>query len=192
MSRLSFIAQYIAEPRTVGAIMPSSEYLAEKMVGEINFENIQCIVEYGPGTGIFTEKLIKKRNKHTVILLVEYNTRFYDLLVKKYKNEENLYIINDSAEHIDRYLKQYNIAQVDYVISGLPFASLPEHVSSCILSKTKQYLKKDGKFITFQYTLLRKRFISRYFREISIKREYRNIPPAYVFSCGHQPGISIH
>jgi len=185
MKRLSFIKQYITKPRSVGAILPSSRYLANKMIEEIDFDYAKYIVEYGPGTGVFTEKLVKNRTKGTLILLFEYNYEFYKGLKEKYKNEPNMYIINDSAEYMDKYLKDYNIPRIDYIISGLPFASLPQGVSSTILGKTRKYLNENGKFITFQYTLLKKSFIKQYFDDICIKREVRNIPPAYVFSCSY-------
>jgi phospholipid N-methyltransferase len=172
-------------PKFIGAILPSSKYLAHKMVEGIDFTQAKYIVEYGPGTGVFTEMLMKNRKKDTVILLLEYNLEFYKLLKEKYKNEQNLYIINDSAEYLDKYLIKYNIPWLDYIVSGLPFASLPQNVSSAILDKTRKYLKKGGKFITFQYTLLKKSFILQYFGDICIKREFLNIPPAYVFCCSH-------
>ncbi|MCT4595453.1 MAG: SAM-dependent methyltransferase [Anaeromicrobium sp.] len=185
MKRLSFILQYILKPKTVGAILPSSTYLANRMMEGIDFHNARYIVEYGPGTGVFTDKLLKRRTKDTLIILLEYNHEFYLTLKEKYKNEENLYIINDSAENIDIHLKKHDIPYVDYVISGLPFASLPEKVSSEILAKTKLVLRKGGKFTTFQYTLFKKDFISMFFKNIHIERELINMPPAYVFICKH-------
>ena len=184
MEILSFLKQYITKPRTVGAILPSSKYLAGKMIENINFNSASCIVEYGSGTGVFTEKIIKRRKKDTMILLFESNQEFCNLLKEKYKDEPNLYIIDDSAEYIDKYLKKYDILWIDYIVSGLPFASLPNKVSSNILEETQKHLNENGKFITFQYTLLKKDFISKYFNEMSIKREIRNVPPAYVFCCG--------
>lgn len=183
MRELSFILQYIKKPRTTGAILPSSKYLAKKMVEDIDFENSRCIIEYGPGTGIFTESLLKNRKEDTIIMLFEYNLDFYNLLKEKFKNEKNLIIIHDSSENVDEYLKNYKIDTVDYVVSGLPFASLPEQVSAEILNKTKDILKDDGKFITFQYTLFKIKFIKKYFKNINLKREFRNIPPAYVLNC---------
>jgi len=184
MKILKFILQYILNPRDVGAIMPSSKKLSRKMVENINFNSAKYIVEYGPGTGVFTDKLIEKRNKNTIILIIESNNEFYNLLKDKFKEEKNLFIINDSAENVDKHLQIHNISDVDYVISGLPFASLPKNVSCSILNKTNKILKKEGKFITFQYTLLKKEFINQYFKKIDIKREFANIPPAYILSCG--------
>lgn len=186
MKKLIFLLQYIIRPRTVGAIMPSSKYLAEKMIDTINFSSAKYIVEYGPGTGVFTDKLINKRNKDTIILLIEYNDEFYMSLVEKYKNESNLYIIHGSAENVDKYLEDYNISCVDYVVSGLPFASLPKNMSSSILKKTKSILRENGKFITFQYTLFMKQYINKYFGIINVNKEYRNMPPAYILNCSNK------
>lgn len=185
MEWLEFIKEYIKKPTVIGAVLPSSERLANKMIANINFNCSKCIVEYGPGTGVFTEKLIQNRLKDTVIILIEYNLDFCNMLKNKYKHEENLYIINDSAENIVKYLKKYNISSVDYIVSGLPFASLPKEVSSNILDTSKNILKKNGKFITFQYTLFKKQFINNFFDEIDIRRELKNIPPAYVFYCNN-------
>ena len=182
-NRLSFIKQYITKPRTVGAVLPSSKYLADEMTGNINFNKAECIVEYGPGTGVFTDNIIKQKKSNTIVLLFENNLEFYNLLNDKYSDVANIYIINDSAEHVGKYLQHHDIDFADYVISGLPFASLPQEVSTKILRQTKEYLKPGGSFITFQYTLLKKDFIGQFFPNISIKREVKNVPPAYVFCC---------
>ncbi|MDE5413240.1 class I SAM-dependent methyltransferase [Alkalihalobacterium chitinilyticum] len=183
MKHLTFLFQYIVNPKTVGAILPSSSFLGDKMIEHINFDNAKYIVEYGPGTGVFTEKLLKKRNPNTIIMLLENNEEFYLLLKEKFKMEKNLYIVNGSAEKIEQYLQKYKVPYADYVISGLPFASLPEQVSHNILLNTSKILDKDGQFITFQYTKMKKALIEQFFTKIEIKRELRNVPPAYVFNC---------
>lgn len=121
-------------------------------------------------------------NKYKV-LLFESNKEFCNLLKEKYKDEPNIHVINNSAEYIGEYIKKYDIPRIDYIVSGLPFASLPSDVSWNILKETQKNLKEDGKFITFQYTLLKKDFIKKYFNEVSIKREVRNVPPEYVLYC---------
>lgn len=178
-----FLIEYLKSPRTIGAVAPSSKKLAEKMSRDIDFERAKCIVEYGPGTGVFTEKLMKKLKKHTILLLIEYNEDFCKQLEEKYGEHGNVIIVNDSAENVDKYLEKYNIDEVDYVVSGLPFASLPKNVSSKILETTKEILKKNGLFITFQYTLLKKGYIASYFENIRLDRVVLNIPPAYVLKC---------
>lgn len=183
MKIMKFLIEYLKSPRTVGAVAPSSERLAERMVRGIDFKNAEFIVEYGPGTGVFTDKLVKEKNKDTILILLECNKEFCTQLKERYNGFDNIILINDSAENIDKYLKQYNINKVDYVVSGLPFASLPKDVSNKILRQTKNVLNKDGLFITFQYTLLKKEFIAGYFEKIHIERVLFNVPPAYVLKC---------
>ena len=186
MANLSFILQYITKPRTTGAILPSSRYLARKMVANINFNETRCIVEYGPGTGVFTEKLLEKRNKDTILILIERNEQFCNMLREKYKHEPNLFIEEDSAENIGAHLAKHGFPHADYVISGLPFASLPQEISAKILIETTKFLNPQGRFITFQYTLFKKKIFLQYFPKLDIKREFRNIPPAYIFSFALQ------
>lgn len=93
------------------------------------FENVKFILEYGPGTGVFTEELIKRKREDTVLLVIELNE---------------------------------------------------------ILKNTVKILKKEGKFITFQYTLLKRNLMKQYFQDINITYEFRNIPPAFIFNCGIQ------
>ena len=185
MDWLTFIKQYITKPKTVGAILPSSKHLAVKMIENIDFCTANCIVEYGPGTGVFTDIVLKMRKRGNLLLLFESNNKFFILLKEKYKNIQDLYIINDSAECIGKYMAMHHIPWVDYIISGLPFASLPQGVSANILKQAKMHLRQDGRFITFQNTLLKKKFIGQYFNKIEIKRELRNIPPAYVLCCSN-------
>lgn len=183
MKLIKFLVEYLKSPRTVGAVAPSSERLAVKMVSNLDFKNAKCIVEYGPGTGVFTDKLVERKKQDTLLILLEYNKEFCKQLEKRYNGNDNIIIINDSAENADIYLQKYNIKNVDYVVSGLPFASLPKSVSNKILKKTKNILKKDGLFVTFQYTLLKKEFIAGYFKEIELERVVLNVPPAYVLKC---------
>ena len=180
-----FLLEYIKNPRKVGAIAPSSKHLACKMVESIDFEHAKCIVEYGPGTGVFTEKLLARAEEDTKIILFEINKEFYEILVNLYGHKKNVIILNESAENIKEVIKKYNIKRVDYIVSGLPFISLPKEVSEKILKNTADVLKDHGKFITFQYSMVKKKLFKKFFPSVSTKRTLANIPPAYVLSCNN-------
>lgn len=180
---IKFLMQYFLHPRTTGAVIPSSRRLAYKMIRDIEFNDCKCIVEYGPGTGVFTDEILKRCNKNTFIILMEYNEEFCKVLKNKYDNMKNVYIVNDSAENLDKYLNKYGINDVDYIISGLPFASLPSEMTEKILTITRNILSNKGTFITFQYTKLKISLINNYFGEIKSDYELLNIPPAYILRC---------
>ncbi len=182
MQFITFLTEFIKHPKNIGAISPSSKKLAEKMVKTICFEKAQCIVELGPGTGSFTNELMKRKEKTTKLILIENNGVFCEKLRKQFANQPSVTVIYGSAENLINYMKELNIEKIDYVVSGLPFTSLNPAMSSRILRAVKECLV-DGEFITFQYSLVRKSFIQRYFEDISHEKVWINIPPAYVLSC---------
>ncbi|WP_062353011.1 class I SAM-dependent methyltransferase [Bacillus kwashiorkori] len=186
---LNFLKEFMKNPQFIGAVAPSSKYLAEKMIENIDFSKCECIIEYGAGTGIFTEKLIARKREDTLLLVFENNKGFYQQLMKDYRHKRNVKIINDSAENTLKYFKKYSATRVDYIVSGLPFATLPLDISERILENTKEILTSQGEFIAFQYTLIKINFLKSYFNEIKWKKVMWNIPPAYVLNCKVQEEI---
>lgn len=183
MNKFQFIKQFIKNPLSVGAILPSSRFLNEQMIQGVCFTSAEVIVEYGPGTGVLTQLLITNRNPKTILILVEKNEYFYNCLKEKYIHEVNFFIHHGSATDISTYLKSIGVQEADCILSGLPFASLPEEVSHEILEVSKKILKPNGKFITFQYSLFKKKLLAQYFEKTSTKLVKRNLPPAFVFEC---------
>ena len=49
-----FLKSYLSTPGNVGAVAPSSPYLARRMIEELDLEGADTVVELGPGTGAFT------------------------------------------------------------------------------------------------------------------------------------------
>jgi phospholipid N-methyltransferase len=178
---MNFFMEYIKHPFTVGAVAPSSRYLAKKMMDAIDFNHCGCIVEYGPGTGAFTREVLRNKKDDTKYFIIELNQEFYKKLKEKYGGRKNVYVIHDSAENTKKHLKKHGIECADYIVSGLPFASLPTEMSQNIFHETCDIIGKTGQFITFQYTLFKKKFFSKYFNIDDITKENRNLPPAYVF-----------
>lgn len=178
---MSFITEYLKHPRSIGAIAPSGKNLAKKMMQPIDFDAAKVIVEYGPGTGSFTKELIARRNEKTTLIIIERNDTFYEQLKKELSGQKNLHLIHGSAENVVKYLDKYGFRHADYIISGLPFSSLPKQISSNILEATQIAIGKNGQFITFQYSLVKKKLFEKYFTIIKCPRVMRNLPPAFVF-----------
>ncbi|PHD55782.1 hypothetical protein COF40_29955 [Bacillus toyonensis] len=99
---------------------------------------------------------LKRKKEHTPLLLIEINERFAQTLHEKHKYEPNVHVIHGSAENIQQYIEEHNITKVDVVISGLPFSSLPNKISSLILLHVQKTLNKNGIFVTFQYSQIKK------------------------------------
>lgn len=177
---LKFFIQFLKNPRSIGAVAPSGRFLAQKMMEPIEFSRAKCIVEYGPGTGVFTRELIKRKRRETILILIESNPTFYQKLKEEFIGRKDVHIINGSAEHVQEYIAQQGIFAADYIVSGLPFASLPTKMSEKILKETQKAIGEHGCFLTFQYTMLKRKFFEQYFHLAGYLLEFWNLPPAYV------------
>jgi phospholipid N-methyltransferase len=106
MQLITFLHEFIKHPKHTGAITPSSKILAKKMVDIINFNSAKCIVELGPGTGVFTKEIMKRKKKETIFLLIEINEVFCKELKRKFKDEKNdMYIV----QNVMRKLEEENL-----------------------------------------------------------------------------------
>ena len=177
---MGFFTEFLKHPRKIGAIAPSGKHLSEKMMMPIDFTSAKVIVEYGPGTGSFTKELIARRKPDTVLILIEQNKVFCEQLKASFDSLPNLFIMHGSAGNVGQYLEACGVHSADYIVSGLPFTSFPAAVSDNILNATKLALGQDGTFITFQYSLVKKKFMERYFQVMNCLRVIKNLPPAFV------------
>ncbi len=175
-----FLREYINAPDTIGAVAPSSRHLAAAMTASIDFDKARCIVEYGAGTGVFTREVAAGKRRDTTYIVIEQNDRFYEMLQEQFHGIPGVVLIHGDAGNVCGFLREQGFWHADYIISGLPFTSLPRQVSHRILTQTQKAIGAEGVFTTFQYTLLRKTFLENYFDIQKIVRVWRNLPPAYV------------
>ncbi len=188
-NKVIFLKEFIKSPSEVGAISSSSKYLANKISNCINYKDAKCIVEYGGGLGVFSNEIIKNMKDDTSLLIFENNISFYNKLLKNLEHSKrndnklykNVYIINDSVEKIHHYCSIYNLSQVDYIVSGLPFRSFSQELTTRILELSQDILSSHGTFIAFQYSRKRLKLFNKYFENSQLYYEFRNIPPAFVY-----------
>jgi phosphatidylethanolamine/phosphatidyl-N-methylethanolamine N-methyltransferase len=181
-TKKSFIKQFWKERKMIGAMAPSSRFLADKMLNHIDFNNTKVIIELGPGTGVFTDRILKMMRNDAVLLVFELNDDFYATL-KKRITDSRVHIIHDTAEKIESYLNEFNIEKADVVISSLPLANFPSDLRKSILSASHNSLTDLGKYVQFQYSLQSKRQIKNIFNKVDISFTPFNFPPAFVYTC---------
>ena len=190
MKRTKFFRRFIKKPGTVGALSPSSQSLAKQMVAPIDLKQIDTIVEYGTGTGVFTRYINNgiDRNK-TLFFSFEIDEQLYEISKKSLPDVE---IIMASASTINEQLKKHGKLHADAIVSGLPWAIFPNKLQDEILDATIAALKEGGYFTTFTYLQayympaacrIRKKFKSR-FSEVKVSPVvWKNLPPAVVYWC---------
>lgn len=189
---LNFFKQFILNPFNTGAILPSSKSLAKEMVNLVDWKNTKTLVELGPGTGAFTEKIIKKienKDKKIIFFGIEINQAFIKELRKKFPNTP---FYNDSAENIKKYLNKNGAEYCEAIISGIPWGSFTIKIQEKLISKIAESISKDGVFLTFSYIHTSFRPHNKKFNRLllkhfsSVKKSkliLKNIPPAFIYIC---------
>jgi phosphatidylethanolamine/phosphatidyl-N-methylethanolamine N-methyltransferase len=182
-SKTAFLRQFLLNPLQVGAVVPSSKYLTESMFVDIELNRVRTYVEYGPGTGRFTEHAFDRLPALKRSILFEINPAFQDFLRESYPKAE--------IYHGPKDLLVPLVDKVDLVVSGLPFTNIPWNVSEQTLSETLTMLKPGASFRTFLYAhnfLLPKnqklyRYLKAHFRHVTLRLVMRNVPPAVVIEA---------
>ena len=178
MKKITFLKESLKNLKTVGTVTRSSKYACKAMIAPVNFDNANVIVELGAGDGVITEHIIKAMKPDSILLSFEVNPLFCEKI--REINDSRLHVIEDSAEHLEKYLKKHNIKEIDYVISAIPFVSLPDELGYSIVGECKNFLKEGGLFIQIHYSLLAKKIYQRVFGNVKVNFEPLNIPPAFV------------
>jgi len=181
-TKLIFLSNFLKKPKEVAALTPSSKYVINQIVKNIDFDNARYIVEYGPGIGTITKAILQNLNHDAKLLCFELNKKFCKYLNNKLA-DPRLIVINDTVEKLDLYLNKYKIKNVDYVFSGIPFSLMKKENKELIVKKTRDSLREGGKFIVYQYSQHMKKYLKKYFDKISTDLELRNVPPNFIFVC---------
>ena len=188
---LRFLQQFFLNPITTGAIAPSSRALAREMVAWLEFDRANAVVEYGPGTGAFTEAVLANLRRQCSFFFIEVNPLFAQLLQGSYPGTV---IYKDSVKDVRQLCDREAITHVDCIVSGLPWAWFPDAMQTQYLDAMMTVLRPGGQFVTFAYLhgLLPpdghgQRFrhkLDNYFSQVTRSRTvWMNLPPAFVYRC---------
>ena len=126
---LTFLQAWARNPRSVGAIAPSSPALAGLITREITSAHAP-IVELGAGTGVFTRKLLAQGVREQDLILIEASSSMAKLLSEKFPEAR---VIQMDASHPD-LADHIEVEKVGAVVSGLPLLSLPSSVVDRVLT----------------------------------------------------------
>lgn len=178
---LSFLIQYLANPKQVGAFVPSSKFLAIEMAKALNASSDTDrqkttatnsdhldLIELGPGTGRITKLL-----QSECLTLVEIDEIFCKILSENFPEAR---IVNQSATDFLKAIKKPS-----NIVSSIPLLNNPE---SQAIKSAVAALYSEGlinRLVTYSYGLHSP------FKDCGFKNEKRfsyallNIPPATIW-----------
>ena len=181
-SKREFFKAFFTSRKVTGSVVPSSRFLTKKMLETVDFKSARCIIELGPGTGVFTREILDQMSNECHLFVFELNEIFVNNLNESI-TDDRVHIILDSAEHMDYHLHKNGFQEVDYIISSLPLTTIPLEIREAILSASYNSLKKGGEFIQFQYSLHQKKNLRKLFKQVDVSYTPLNFPPAFIYRC---------
>ncbi|GLR48310.1 class I SAM-dependent methyltransferase [Sphingomonas astaxanthinifaciens] len=178
--RLAFLRGFIRHPVMVGSIIPSSQRLIDKMLAPVDWESTQLFVEYGPGVGTFTRVILERLPENAKLLTIDTNPEFTAYL-KASIDDPRLIAVTGSAADVEKILSDRGLPDADYIVSGLPFSTLPPGVGDTIGAATARAIRPGGAFLVYQFSPKVRDFIAPFFDRLDRGFEWFNVPPATLF-----------
>ena len=145
----------VTPSRKLGQNFLVDQNTAEWIVDQLEIQPGDTVVEVGPGTGALTEHVVKKAGK---VILVEFDRRLADFLMRRFAEYEHVTVISDDAVRIDT--RQFFAARPVKLLGNLPYSA-----GGAIL---RNFLKGPSPF-TKAVLMLQKEMIDRILAEPKCK-----------------------
>ncbi|MBA3631942.1 MAG: hypothetical protein H0W58_03880 [Acidobacteria bacterium] len=185
---IQFLQAFLKNPLKVGAITPSSPELAQKMVQGLSPNENEIILELGVGTGAITKFLQDSIPDEKSYLGIELDKDLVKSLKRKFPE---LKIVRGNACDVFSLHQKTNLGKVGYIISCLPFVSIPNEIGEIILTEIDKFMEQGCVFRTFQYAhgyyfpsaiKLREYMDKNYGKAKKSQLVMKNVPPAYTLT----------
>lgn len=175
-----FFKGFMQHPVMVGSIIPSSRFTIEKMLAPVDWESCRLFVEYGPGVGTFCQPVLDRLPRDGALIVIDTNPLYIDYLRRAFADSRFTAVLGSAAD-VERIIREHGHDHADYVLSGLPFSTLPDKVGPQIAAATHRVLRPGGAFLVYQFSAKARDFMARHFSRIDAGFEPLNVPPCRLF-----------
>jgi phospholipid N-methyltransferase len=178
---LLFASNFFKHPRMLGSIIPSSPFLINELLSGVDWKRARVVVEYGPGVGTITMEMLKRMRPDAKMVVIEMNADFVRFL--REVNDPRLHVVHGSAADVLQVLRGLGEDHADYVVSGIPFSTMPGEVRDAIMKATRDALRPDGNFLVYQFSRAAGPYLRRVFKRVRQGYQPLNILPAHLWFC---------
>ncbi len=175
-----FFKGFLKHPVMVGSIIPSSAVTVKKMLEPVNWNECEVFVEYGPGIGTFCRPVLERMKPDATLIVIDLNPDFIDYLSKTIR-DSRFYPIHGSAADVQQIIRTLGHEKADYILSGLPFSTLPNQLGPKIAKETYDALRPGGAFLVYQFVKRARDFMAPHFDRIDNGYSIWNILPCHLF-----------
>ena len=177
-----FARNFFKFPAMLGSVIPSSRFLVNDVLSQVDWERARVVVELGPGVGTMTQEILERMHPNATLVAIELNREFVDFLNAQ-AHDPRLNVVHSSAAKVRAVLQNLGLSQADYIISGIPYTNMPEAVRREILHESRQALAADGALLIYQFTRTVLPYLESSFGSVRQGFQLLNIFPARIFHC---------
>ncbi|WP_339257352.1 methyltransferase domain-containing protein [Paenibacillus sp. FSL R5-0713] len=174
-----FLQGFLRNPKRVGSVLPSSKFLARKIVQSVRWDEVRSIAELGPGTGAVTRLMRAHLPQSATVFLFERDPKMRSNLKRTYPE----FMFHSNASYLLKRINQEHVQQLDSIICGLPFFNFSREMRQNILSQIHTALRPGGILVLYQYSLHMKKRLAKLFEIEKIQFGPLSFPPAFVYVC---------
>lgn len=175
-----FLQGFIEHPVMVGSIIPSSRFTIARMLGPVKWDECKLFVEYGPGVGTFCRPVLERLPRDGRLIVIDTNPLYIDYLKATIADSRFIPVLGSAAD-VEDIVYAHGFDHADYVLSGLPFSTLPDGVGPAIAAATHRVLRPGGAFLVYQFSARARDFMARHFTRIDADFEPLNVLPCKLF-----------
>jgi len=180
--RFLFALNFFKSPAMLGSLIPSSRFLVNDVLNQVDWEKARVIVEYGPGVGTITQEILKRMRPDAVLLALELNEEFVTFLREEIV-DPRFHAVHASASDVRKVLAKLGLPSADYIISGIPYSTMPHAVRRKVMQESRQVLHPEGALLVYQFTNTVLPYLKSSFGSVRQNFQFLNILPARIFYC---------
>lgn len=150
------------------------------MLAPVDWDNTKLFVEYGPGIGTFCKPILDRMRPDAILLVIDLNEDFIAYLRDNIRDSRFI-AVHGSAADVKAIINNFGFAHADYILSGLPFSTLPNDLGPLIAKETARAIRPGGAFLIYQFRARARDFITPHFRKIDHGYALWNILPCHLF-----------
>jgi len=186
---LLFLRQLMKNPKSLGALFPSSNMLANFITSHVDLVADYLIVEIGAGTGRFTQALLRAGVTPDKLVIVELDPA---MCVFLRKNFPNVMVVEGDAKDLKNLLPAQVVGSVTTIISGIPMINLSADEQVGVAEACFSILSETGSLLQFTYGPMSPLSSKKLgLRKKRLGHIFLNIPPAVVWRYWRQSPLAV-